>query len=211
MDRFIGKVNVVLFSQDSSVISFADEFGSRVSVEPNIEFHVTISKVYIGLFIVIGDLPLHCGVLPPFVYGKGLHNHWVLTEACPPTSGLCLMQDWTISNFYLNDLDHENHQLIEGIKFLILNREVGNFWAIAISEGFTGSYLGDLTRFYYAHLDGITIAALEKVARHAVNANLLEQPSFYDTLCGEGVFHRIGNNRCLENSTVYFLNRDLFL
>lgn len=67
--------------------------------------------------------------------------------------------------------------------------------------------------FYYAHSDDITIAALEKVVRHAVNSNLSEQPSFYDTLCGEGGSHRLGDDRCFEpetNLTVYFLNRDLF-
>lgn len=67
--------------------------------------------------------------------------------------------------------------------------------------------------FYYAHSDSTTITALQKVVEHASTSNLSEQPSFYDTLCGEGGSHRIGDNRCLEpetNMTVHFLDRDLF-
>lgn len=67
--------------------------------------------------------------------------------------------------------------------------------------------------FYYAHSDVSTIAALEKVVRHAASSNLSEQPSFYDTLCGVGGSNRVGDNSCLEpetNLTVQFLNRELF-
>ncbi|KAL8121276.1 beta-arabinofuranosyltransferase RAY1 [Apium graveolens] len=67
--------------------------------------------------------------------------------------------------------------------------------------------------FYYASSDISTIKALEKVVKHAASSNLSEQPSFYDTLCGEGGSNRVGNDRCLEpetNLTVQFLNRDLF-
>jgi hypothetical protein len=54
---------------------------------------------------------------------------------------------------------------------------------------------------------------MEKVVKHAANSGLSEQPSFYDTLCGEGGAYRVGDNRCVEpetNLTVYFLDRDLF-
>jgi hypothetical protein len=27
------------------------------------------------------NLPLHNGVLPPFLYGKGFHIHWIINEA----------------------------------------------------------------------------------------------------------------------------------
>lgn len=27
------------------------------------------------------DMPLHNGVLPPFIYGKGTHNSWIIHEA----------------------------------------------------------------------------------------------------------------------------------
>lgn len=67
--------------------------------------------------------------------------------------------------------------------------------------------------FYYAHSDGQTIAAMEKVVRHAETSGLSEQPSFYDILCGQGGSNLVGDNRCVEpetNLTVHFLDRDLF-
>lgn len=67
--------------------------------------------------------------------------------------------------------------------------------------------------FYYAHSDNQTIAAMEKVVKHAATSGLSEQPSFYDILCGEGGINRVSDNRCVEpeiNLTVHFLDRDLF-
>ncbi|PON99045.1 Nucleotide-diphospho-sugar transferase [Trema orientale] len=67
--------------------------------------------------------------------------------------------------------------------------------------------------FYFALSDGSTIAAMEKVVKHAANSGMSEQPSFYDTLCGENGTTRLGDNRCIEpetNLTVYFLDRNLF-
>ncbi|KAI3433136.1 uncharacterized protein J3R85_007352, partial [Psidium guajava] len=67
--------------------------------------------------------------------------------------------------------------------------------------------------FYFAHADVSTIAALEKVVKHAANSGLSEQPSFYDTLCGLGGSNRLGDNACFEpetNLTVHFLDRNLF-
>ncbi|XP_071713923.1 beta-arabinofuranosyltransferase RAY1 isoform X2 [Rutidosis leptorrhynchoides] len=67
--------------------------------------------------------------------------------------------------------------------------------------------------FYYAHSDGATIAALQKVVKHASLSNLSEQPSFYDTLCGLNGSNRLGDDMCLEpetNLTVRFLDRNLF-
>ncbi|EXB82534.1 UDP-galactose:fucoside alpha-3-galactosyltransferase [Morus notabilis] len=67
--------------------------------------------------------------------------------------------------------------------------------------------------FYFARSDASTIAALEKVVKHAANSGISEQPSFYDTLCGENGTNRVGDNRCLEpetNLTVHFLDRNHF-
>ena len=67
--------------------------------------------------------------------------------------------------------------------------------------------------FYFARSDGSTIAAVEKVVKHAANSGMSEQPSFYDTLCGEGGSNRVGDDRCIEpetNLTVYFMDRNLF-
>ncbi|TXG56237.1 hypothetical protein EZV62_017550 [Acer yangbiense] len=67
--------------------------------------------------------------------------------------------------------------------------------------------------FYFARCDASTIAAMEKVVKHAATSNLSEQPNFYDTLCGEGGSNRVGDNRCMEpetNLTIHFLDRNLF-
>ncbi|XP_059446879.1 uncharacterized protein LOC132178460 [Corylus avellana] len=67
--------------------------------------------------------------------------------------------------------------------------------------------------FYFAHSDDSTIAAMEKVVKHAATSGLSEQPSFYDTLCGEGGSNRVGDKTCVEpetNLTVYFMDRNLF-
>ncbi|KAL0421436.1 UNVERIFIED_CONTAM: Beta-arabinofuranosyltransferase RAY1 [Sesamum latifolium] len=504
-------INVVLFSQDPSVFSFADSFGSRVSVETEIDFtflgtpfyhsmvaralaspsdisalidpdtillpnfistliyaykldedwlivassgnvphfpfhldsdgkswladdgkHVRIQKEFLvqqcsrkpcGDRMLIawnrGELPLHKGVLPPFLYGKGLHNHWIVTEALISDFRLVIDASLTISSFYIDDLDQENNALIRsstisnfekkffecGGNFLFLNThkniayllgykrplnlrikgisllstqkeildcvdvikslegiegclakeqmrlptsislplslesllsmradqnktiavgvaghsykdmlmswvcrlrhlQVLNFLVCALDDeiydfsvlqglpvikcaypptniSFDNCHFGtecfqkvtkvksrtvlqilklgynvllsdvdvywfknplpylnsfgpavlvaqsdeynvtvpiNLPRrlnsgFYYAHSDSITIAALEKVVKHAAKSNLSEQPSFYDTLCGEGGSYRLGHDRCLEpetNLVVHFLNRDLF-
>ncbi|XVE85155.1 hypothetical protein DITRI_Ditri17bG0069000 [Diplodiscus trichospermus] len=67
--------------------------------------------------------------------------------------------------------------------------------------------------FYFARSNVPTIAAMEKVVRHAATSGLSEQPCFYDTLCGEGGSTRMGDNRCMEpgtNLTIHFLDRNLF-
>ncbi|CAN8275725.1 unnamed protein product [Cochlearia groenlandica] len=67
--------------------------------------------------------------------------------------------------------------------------------------------------FYFAHSDKRTISAMEKVVSHASTSGLSEQPSFYDTLCGEGGIYRVGQDKCIEPKTkltVHFLDRDLF-
>lgn len=67
--------------------------------------------------------------------------------------------------------------------------------------------------FYFTRSDPPTIAAMEKVVKHALNSTLSEQPSFYDVLCGQGGINRVDDNHCLEpstNLTIHFLDRNLF-
>lgn len=67
--------------------------------------------------------------------------------------------------------------------------------------------------FYFAWPDSSTIAAFEKIVKHASASNMSEQPSFYDVLCGESGRHRLGDLHCLEpetNVTTHFLDRQLF-
>lgn len=53
-----------------------------------------------------GDLPLHTGVLPPFLYGKGIHNNWIINEAMSTELRFVFDASWTISSFHLNDQGH---------------------------------------------------------------------------------------------------------
>lgn len=67
--------------------------------------------------------------------------------------------------------------------------------------------------FYFARSDHATIVALDKIVKHAALSDLSEQPSFYDTLCGEGGVNRVGDYLCVEpetNLTVHFLDRNKF-
>lgn len=56
------------------------------------------------------ELPLHNGVLPPFLYGKGIHNSWVISEASSCGFRFVFDASWTISSFSLNDPDHLSNQ-----------------------------------------------------------------------------------------------------
>lgn len=53
-----------------------------------------------------GELPLHAGVLPPFLFRKGLHYHWVVTESL--SSGFRFVFDASevISSFYPEIVGH---------------------------------------------------------------------------------------------------------
>ncbi|CAO2829305.1 unnamed protein product [Amaranthus hypochondriacus] len=52
------------------------------------------------------DIPLHMGVLPSFLYGKGLHNHWFVNEVYHSNYRFVFDASWTISNIHLPDSDH---------------------------------------------------------------------------------------------------------
>lgn len=46
------------------------------------------------------DMPLHNGVLPPFIYGKGIHNSWVIHEAMSSEFRFVFDASWTITSFF---------------------------------------------------------------------------------------------------------------
>lgn len=50
-----------------------------------------------------GELPLHYGVLPPFLYGRGIHNHWLVNEALYSELRFVFDASWAISSFSLDD------------------------------------------------------------------------------------------------------------
>ncbi|XP_022733479.1 beta-arabinofuranosyltransferase RAY1-like isoform X2 [Durio zibethinus] len=72
-----------------------------------------------------GELPLHHGVLPPFLYGRGVHNHWLIDEAL--SSGLRFVFDasWAISIFALDDSRRWSNGLVKSS--IVSNIEKGSW------------------------------------------------------------------------------------
>ncbi|KAJ7519219.1 hypothetical protein O6H91_20G029100 [Diphasiastrum complanatum] len=67
--------------------------------------------------------------------------------------------------------------------------------------------------FYFAWSNNATIAAFERIVKHAATSHMSEQPSFYDVLCGVGGKYRVGTTLCVEpltNLTVHFLDREKY-
>ncbi|XP_057948350.1 uncharacterized protein LOC131144024 [Malania oleifera] len=88
-------------------------------------------------------LLLHSGVIPPFLYGRGLHNHWVINEALSFDSRFVFDASWTISNFRLNNSDQHSNRLVGGFK--VPNIEEGSW------ETLGNSHLGALYGSLYFH------------------------------------------------------------
>lgn len=61
-----------------------------------------------------GELPLHTGVLPPFLYGKGIHDPWVISEALSLEFRFAFDASWTISSFSLVDSEHRQPHVPDG-------------------------------------------------------------------------------------------------
>ncbi|KAK1574963.1 hypothetical protein Q3G72_001392 [Acer saccharum] len=51
---------------------------------------------------------------------------------------------------------------------------------------------------------------MEKVVKHAATSNLSEQPSFYDTLCGEGLRQKKKVKRACEKKGCFVLHNNWF-
>lgn len=56
------------------------------------------------------ELPLHNGVLPPFLYGKGVHNPWVVSEALSCEQRFVFDASSTISSLFFNDPEDLSNQ-----------------------------------------------------------------------------------------------------
>jgi hypothetical protein len=65
--------------------------------------------------------------------------------------------------------------------------------------------------FYYASSSKAAITAFHDITEHSAKTKLSEQPSFYDVLCGEGIY-RVGNDSCKLPGGIrtVFLNRDQY-
>lgn len=60
-----------------------------------------------------GDLPLYSGVLPPFLYGKGVHNHWIVNEALSSQFRFVFDASWTISSSDLNSQENQSFVAVD--------------------------------------------------------------------------------------------------
>lgn len=57
-----------------------------------------------------GDLPLHSAVLPPFLYGRGVHDNWIINEVLSSAFRFVFDASLTISSFYLDDEDRKSYE-----------------------------------------------------------------------------------------------------
>lgn len=53
-----------------------------------------------------GDLPLYSGLLPPFLYGRGVHNSWVVNQALSSELRFVFDASWTVSSLYVIGQEH---------------------------------------------------------------------------------------------------------
>ncbi|KNA12497.1 hypothetical protein SOVF_125280 [Spinacia oleracea] len=72
------------------------------------------------------DLSLHMGVLPPFLYGKGVHNHWLVNEVYHSNYRFVFDASWTISNLHLHD--SEDHEPIQSARVSTFRERTKTDW-----------------------------------------------------------------------------------
>lgn len=117
-----------------------------------------------------GGLPLHTGVLPPFLYGKGLHDHWVINEAVSSELRFIFDASWTITSFLVKDLNQWSEQLVDGYNFSIIkNRSwemVGNshLGALYGSVYFHGLNYSNLVKHFKCAGQNLFINTAESIA-----------------------------------------------
>ncbi|KAF9606283.1 hypothetical protein IFM89_024286 [Coptis chinensis] len=87
-----------------------------------------------------GELPLHAGVLPPFLYGKGIYNQWVINEALSSDFRFVFDASGAISSFYPNELGHWPNQFLEGSDYEDTSKRGWEY----IGNSFLGALYGSL-------------------------------------------------------------------
>lgn len=93
------------------------------------------------------DIPLHNGILPPFLYGKGFHNLWVINEAFRSDFRFVFDASWAISNLYLNDSDLEYTKSIEGFMDTAPEERIWEFMGNSLLATQYGSLYFHETKF----------------------------------------------------------------
>ncbi|XP_058102029.1 beta-arabinofuranosyltransferase RAY1 isoform X4 [Magnolia sinica] len=93
------------FHLDDTGKHWLQEDGKQIKIGKLREFVIQKQRwSYCGSRVLLawntGELPLHAGVLPPFLYGKGLHDQWVINEALSSEIRLVFDASESISSFY---------------------------------------------------------------------------------------------------------------
>ncbi|CAN1795141.1 Beta-arabinofuranosyltransferase RAY1 [Linum perenne] len=73
-----------------------------------------------------GNMPLHNGVLPPFLFGRGIHNHWLINEAIASEFRLVFDASSTISGAFLKEPDMAENRSWEAIGNSLLGSSYGS-------------------------------------------------------------------------------------
>lgn len=107
-----------------------------------------------------GDPPLHKGVLPPFLYGKGVHNQWILTEALISDFRLVIDASSTMSSFSPDDLDGENFDF-ENSTGIIGNSLLGELYG---SFSFREAKVSNLLKLFECNGDYILVNTDQNIA-----------------------------------------------
>lgn len=94
-----------------------------------------------------GELPLHAGVLPPFLYRKGFHNQWVVNEAL--SSGFRFVFDASeaISSFYPENIGPWPNQFFRGSNNRDVKERVWEFGGNSHLAFSYGSFYLNLANF----------------------------------------------------------------
>ncbi|KAI3856302.1 hypothetical protein MKX03_014892 [Papaver bracteatum] len=87
-----------------------------------------------------GELPLHAGVLPPFLYGKGIHSHWIINEALSSDFRFVFDASEAISSFYVGDISHSYNRLPKASTYDDVKEKS---WEYA-GNSFLGSHYGSM-------------------------------------------------------------------
>lgn len=57
------------------------------------------------------EVPLHCGVLPPFLYQRGTYNQWIINEAISCKRRFVFDATSTISSFFLGNAENRSYNV----------------------------------------------------------------------------------------------------
>lgn len=100
------------------------------------------------------DVPLHDGVLPPFLFGKGIHNSWIIHEAMSSELRLVFDASWTITSFHLNGKD-DFHPTIDDSAALDIEKRKWEY----IGNSHIGAHYGS---FFYKEVNYSSLLKLLK-------------------------------------------------